>query len=48
MNYLNIDYSLTYTPKLDPSFIPFGVWRKAFLTGASAQGHPPKKITVYK
>ncbi len=34
MNYLGIDYSIKNTPKLDPDFIPFGVWMKAYLEGA--------------
>lgn len=37
MNYLNIDYSVQNLPKLDQAFIPFGVWRKAFLSEAT---HP--------
>jgi len=35
MNYLNIAISTNNTPKLDPTFIPFGVWRKAFLETAT-------------
>ncbi len=34
MNYLGIDYELKTAPKLDPGFIPFGVWMKAYLAGA--------------
>lgn len=37
MNYLGIDYDITAIPKLDPEFIPFGVWAKAYLEGAD---HP--------
>lgn len=35
MKYLNIDCSLQNTPKLDPFFLPFGVWRRAFLSAAT-------------
>lgn len=34
MQYLGIDYEMKHTPKLDPGFIPFGVWRAAYLKGA--------------
>ena len=34
MQYLNISYDVQNLPKLDGGFIPFGVWRKAFLNGA--------------
>ena len=34
MNYLGISYDYRNKPLLDPSFIPFGVWAKAFLDGA--------------
>ncbi len=34
MEYLGIQYQMKHTPKLDPSFIPFGVWREAYLKGA--------------
>ena len=34
MNYLNVPYSLKTTPKLDPDFIPFGVWMDAYLQDA--------------
>ncbi|EJW95981.1 hypothetical protein EVA_15912, partial [gut metagenome] len=27
MQYLGIHYSMNHPPKLDPTFIPFGVWR---------------------
>ena len=35
MNYLGIEYALKHTPALDPEFIPFGIWRKAYLENAS-------------
>ena len=35
MNYLGIDYSVKNMPALDPGFIPFGIWAKAYLNGAS-------------
>ncbi len=34
MQYLGIDVTLKNTPVLDEGFIPFGLWRKAFLEGA--------------
>ena len=34
MNYLGIEYQMKHPPKLDPTFIPFGVWRAAYLEGA--------------
>ena len=34
MNYLDISYDYRNKPHLDPGFIPFGVWAKAFLEGA--------------
>ena len=34
MRYLGIDYSMKHAPKLDPGFIPFGVWREAYLKDA--------------
>ena len=34
MQYLGINYEIKHTPKLDPGFIPFGVWTKAYLEGA--------------
>jgi len=34
MNYLGISYDYRNKPLLDPGFIPFGVWAKAFLAGA--------------
>ena len=37
MQYLGISYEMKHAPKLDPTFIPFGVWREAYLEGAK---HP--------
>ncbi|MBQ2896111.1 MAG: ROK family protein, partial [Oscillospiraceae bacterium] len=34
MQYLGIEYSMNHPPKLDKSFIPFGVWREAYLKDA--------------
>ena len=34
MQYLGISYQMKHVPKLDPGFIPFGVWREAYLAGA--------------
>ena len=34
MQYLGIDYQMKHAPKLDPTFIPFGVWREAYLKDA--------------
>ena len=34
MQYLGINYSMNHPPKLDPTFIPFGVWREAYLKDA--------------
>ena len=34
MEYLNISYSVKNEPRLDRGFVPFGVWRKAYLKGA--------------
>ena len=34
MNYLGISYDYRNKPLLDPGFIPFSVWAKAFLNGA--------------
>ena len=31
MQYLGIEYQMKHAPKLDPTFIPFGVWRAAYL-----------------
>ncbi len=35
MQYLGVNYEMKHTPKLDPAFIPFGVWRQAYLEGAA-------------
>lgn len=35
MEYLGITYSFHNQPKLDPGFIPFSVWREAYLAQAS-------------
>jgi len=35
MQHLGIEYQMKHPPKLDPSFIPFGVWRAAYLKGAT-------------
>ncbi len=34
MQYLGVNYEIKHTPKLDPGFIPFGVWSEAYLKGA--------------
>ena len=34
MEYLGISFSMNHPPKLDPGFIPFGVWREAYLKNA--------------
>ena len=34
MQYLGIEYQMKHPPKLDPNFIPFGVWREAYLKDA--------------
>ena len=34
MEYLGVSFSMTHPPKLDPGFIPFGVWREAYLKNA--------------
>ncbi len=34
MNYLGIEFEMKHPPKLDPQFIPFGVWRAAYLKAA--------------
>ena len=39
MKYLDISYSLKNVPVLDKGFVPFGVWRKAFLEGATVPFH---------
>ncbi len=35
MNYLGIHYDLKHAPKLDPGFIPFGVWMNEYEKGAT-------------
>ena len=35
MNYLGIEFEMKHSPVLDPGFVPFGVWRQAYLQGAS-------------
>lgn len=42
MNYLGIEYNVQNMPVLDPEFIPFGVWAKAYL----ADAEHPFKIAV--
>ena len=42
MQYLGIEFSLKNQPRLDGSFIPFGVWERAYLKGAEK----PFKIAV--
>ncbi len=37
MNYLGIEYEIKNKPRLDESFVPFGVWMEAYLNKA---GHP--------
>ncbi len=34
MQYLGIEYKMAHPPRLDPGFIPFGVWREAYLKDA--------------
>jgi len=34
MQYLGIEYQMKHAPRLDPSFVPFGVWREAYLKDA--------------
>ena len=34
MQYLGIEYQMKHAPKLDPTFIPFGVWRAAYMKDA--------------
>ena len=53
MNYLGIDYSVKNMPALDPGFIPFGIWAKAYLKEADrpfriAVERDHCKITVYE
>ena len=42
MNYLGIEYDIKNKPVLDEGFIPFGVWAKAYLEGATN----PIKIAI--
>ncbi len=35
MNYLGVEYNLKHAPKLDPGFIPFGVWMNEYEKGAT-------------
>ncbi|MBQ8621550.1 MAG: ROK family protein [Oscillospiraceae bacterium] len=35
MQYLGVNYELKHTPILDPGFVPFGVWMKNYLEGAT-------------
>ncbi len=42
MRYLGIDFELNNLPILDPHFIPFGVWMRAYLTEA----HHPIAIAI--
>ncbi len=35
MEYLGVSYQMKHPPKLEPQFIPFGVWRQAYLQGAA-------------
>jgi len=35
MKYLGVEINVANMPKLDAGFVPFGVWRKAFLAGAN-------------
>ena len=35
MQYLGISYEMKHAPKLDPTFVPFGVWAEAYLKGAT-------------
>ena len=30
MNYLGIEYQIKHAPRLDPGFIPFGIWSEAY------------------
>ncbi|MBQ7887919.1 MAG: class II aldolase/adducin family protein, partial [Clostridia bacterium] len=34
MQYLGVSYEMKHAPKLDPTFVPFGVWAEAYLKGA--------------
>ena len=37
MKYLGVEYNIKHTPKLDPGFIPFGVWMNAYEVGATKE-----------
>ena len=37
MNHLGVQYNINNIPKLDPDFVPYGVWMNAYLEGAE---HP--------
>ena len=37
MQYLGVSYELKNSPKLDPGFIPFGVWMNAYEAGAEKE-----------
>ncbi len=34
MQYLGVEYQMKHPPKLEPQFIPFGIWREAYLKNA--------------
>ena len=34
MNYLGIELPIKHAPKLDPGFVPFGIWMDAYAKGA--------------
>ena len=34
MQYLDVSFDMKHPPLLDPGFIPFGVWMKAYLRDA--------------
>ena len=53
MNYLGISYDYRNRPPLDESFLPFGVWAKAFLQGADrpfkvALEREDGRVSVYR
>ncbi len=53
MEYLGVSYEYKNAPRLDPGFIPFGVWRESYLKGAEqplaiAVERNEGKITVRK
>ena len=53
MQYLGIEYQMKHAPKLDPTFIPFGVWRAAYLKGAKqpiaiAVERDKNRVSVHK